>query len=295
MKLAVVTAAYPSAKFFFEDFFISLREQTDQKFDLWIGLDGISPCDFDGYCNLDKQLNFHKVTEKASPVVVRNQTLRRAVEHADTLVLVDIDDVLFPTRVEAARHFAEKFELSATAMNFIDSHSKLVSGVFDPSKGDPELIENNVFGFSNTTWRSSLLADLLPVPEDCVTMDWYVATLARIKGAIIGFDVEPRMYYRQYEANMAHVLSPFSDKQVLVATMLVLKHFSAIMHWLEKNDQAEFLERYLTAYNRIEKFNKSMANPDCLKKYVLALNRLPNSYVWWSCVANACLEEIWMK
>ena len=295
MRLAVVTAAYPAARRFFKDFFCSLAMQTDQKFDLWVGLDDIDPICFEGLAKAGQKLNLVKVDAHSNPIIVRNKILGCALQNCDAVALVDIDDLLLPSRIEAAKSFAEKFDLSATSMNFIDAEGRPISGIFDPSSADPDLLLNNAFGFSNTTWRSKPLSDLLPVPDCCVTMDWYVSTLAKLSGVSVGFDKIPRMLYRQHSANLANVRPPFTKEQVLFATKLVLKHFSLVINTLGRHDESGYSKKIVVARRRIEHFAVSITDPRLLEEYVFALNKLPADHVWWSCVAHSTLEGIWKK
>ena len=80
-----------------------------------------------------------------------------------------------------------------------------------PPRAEPEMCfpRNNVFGLSNSAFRSDLLRRCLPIPADAVLVDWFLATRAWLMGARMAFDPEVEMDYRQYGGNMARVGPPF--------------------------------------------------------------------------------------
>ncbi|MCF8131384.1 MAG: hypothetical protein K9N10_22985 [Deltaproteobacteria bacterium] len=236
---------------------------------------------------------FTRIPLNATPVVVRNMVLEQALVDSDIVVLVDADDMLFETRVEAARKSAEKNDVTAAAMGYMDENGNRMDGFFDPYAGDKRLIKNNVFGFSNTTWRSRLLQNVLPVSENCVLMDWYVTTLALYSGATLGIDPEPRMLYRQHPGNIAVFRPPFRSEQIIKTANLVLGHYDLILNaFTEKGIKGG--GKFREAENYVSQFAEAIKDQNLLEKYANALNYLPNKHVWWSCVAHPDLEEIWV-
>lgn len=294
MKLAVITAVYPAVMKYLKDFFKTLENQTDQCFTLWIGLDGVKP---DDVVNLPSHIhNIHFVTPPplSTPAEVRNAVLAVALPESDAVALIDADDLLAGTRVEAAKQSVGKADLTATCMRYIDDDGSLLDGIFDPALGDLSLVHTNVFGFSNTTWKSDTLANFLPVPKSCILMDWYVSTLAVWSGAKPGIDPTPRMYYRQHRDNIANVRPPFSAKQITRATGLVLSHYDLVLDALKTKD-IRGLNVFIEARNRAQNFSKAISDPELLRRYLKALNELPPRHVWWTCVANPNLEYLWEK
>lgn len=292
MKFALVTAIYPAVTKYLWDFFESLRQQSDQDYELWIGLDGISEKEVLHAAGLFSNIYSVKAPCKATPAVVRNKVLEQALQNCDTVALVDADDILDKTRVEAAKNSALKYDVTATAMQYVDNEGEKIEGLFDPSFGDPSLVMDNVFGFSNTTWRSQVLAKLTPVPVDCVLMDWFVSSLALYSGATLGYDRKTRMYYRQHPGNIAASRPPFIPKQIIKATELVLGHYELLIATFA-NSKIEQIDKIKEAKNFVAHFFKAITKQDVLEKYVAELNALPDRHVWWSCVAHPELEEIW--
>jgi hypothetical protein len=292
MKLSLVTAIYPGVTKYLLDFYKSILRQTDNDFDVWVGLDMISEKDV--FNILGGYVNFHFVTApaNATPAVVRNYTLKYALKSCDAVALVDADDVLDKSRVASAKKRINNHDVVATGMNYIDSSGEIIDGFFDSTLGDPSFISYNAFGFSNTTWRSEVLAQFIPVPENCVLMDWYVTTLALYSGASLGYDKEPRMFYRQHPGNIAASRRPFRAGQIMKATDLVLGHYDLVLTAFAEKGIAGS-EKFEQARERVKRFGQAIQRQAILEQYVTALNALPDRHVWWTCVAHPDLEGIW--
>lgn len=295
MKLAMVTSIYPSIMKYLKYFFSSLETQTDRNYSLWIGLDEVLPQDIFQFTNKVPNINFISAPKNASPSLVRNVVLQKAIKESEAVVLVDADDVLINTRVEAAKKSLVNADLIATAMKYIDDEGNHLSGRFNPKIGDPSLVKTNVFGFSNTTWKTGVLSRFIPVPGHCVIMDWYVATLALYSGAKLSIDPVPRMLYRQHNNNIAPVRPPFNSKQIIKSANLLLNHYNLIIKSFKSANYVDGYNAFVKARKQTQVFSESINNPKTLYNYVAELNKLPINHVWWSCVAHPLLEDIWKK
>jgi hypothetical protein len=212
---------------------------------------------------------------------------------------VDSDDLLHPTRVEAARAALHSSDLVGCALRLVDQDGndlKMVFGLPAHLQPDSVLPRNNVFGFSNSAFRAEVLRRCLPIPAKAVLVDWFIATRAWVLGAKLGFDDEPRMDYRQHANNMALVRPPFSPDQVSYASALVYEHFRL---FLGESAQDYIPDRYAElerVAREVEEFNQCIIpNPFRLANYVKAFNAMDTPQIWWSCVAHPALSYLWRK
>ena len=163
-----------------------------------------------------------------TPAQIRQRSLAQIVEDFDAVVLVDSDDILHPTRVAAARAALQTSELAACALRLVDQDRQDLGMTLTlPERAVPDNIlpRNNVFGFSNSAYRSELLRRCLPIPADVALVDWFLATKAWLMGARLAFDPVVRMDYRQHGANMAPIRFPFDANQVIRDTKKVREHY----------------------------------------------------------------------
>jgi len=295
-RLALCTTVYPGVEKYLAAWYESVFAQTDRHFDIWIGVDQLDVSAIIAALGADPSATWVIAAEGDSPAQIRQKAIAKMVNEYPAVVFVDSDDVLEPTRVEAARKSLERSDVSGCAMRIIDEHGNDLGIVLEPAEGQEItglLSRSNVFGLSNTTYRAQILCRCLPIPADCVLVDWFLITRAWTQGARLDFDSTPRMTYRQHPLNTAPVLPPFTPQQVTLATGRVLDHYTLVLENIPELQPQHRVELE-AARNHVKAFHKSIKDfPDILYRYVQALNQLPPNHMWWSCVAHPQLEEIW--
>lgn len=296
-SLGVYTTIYPAVRGYLADWHRSLRAQTDKGFELWIGLDAIDAKEVQEIIGSEVDAHWLRAPEGSTPGEIRQMALSRMVVTHAGVVLVDSDDLLEPTRVEAARDQLDRCELGGCALRLVDERGDDLNLTFRlPDQLDPEDVfpRWNVFGFSNSAFRSSLLRRCLPIPRDAVLVDWFLATRAWLMGSEIDFDRVPRMKYRQYPGTMAHVRLPFSTHQVFSHTEAVRRHFRLALVELPADYIEERYEALVNVQRDIEHFWQRVVHEKAkLESYVQALNALTPIPIWWTSVAYPSLRTMW--
>jgi hypothetical protein len=296
-RIAVYTTWYPGIERFLEPWHASLRAQTDQAFDLWIGADGVDaprllaalPAD-------DRPVHFY-ARPGATPAQVREGAIRQILDAYPSVVFVDSDDWLEASRVAAAREGLRRHDVVGCALRIVDEDGRDAGVRFAPPPDAPweQLLPRyNVFGLSNSAYRTEVLRRCLPVPNDCILFDWLLVTRAWALGASLDFDATVRMAYRQYPGNVARVLPPFGTDEVLAASARVLDYYGSILSdegWRLPTAPRQSLE---AARDYASDFLAAVrGSRPRLDAYVAALNRLPPRFMWWWLVANPELENTW--
>ncbi len=299
MKLAVYTTIYPGVQQYLADWYRSLLSQTDLDFELWVGLDTLSSAMVEDLLGIEAKAKWVAAPAGASPAEIRQLALSRLVESYDGVILVDSDDVLLPTRVEAARLQLAESDLAGCTLALIGEQGRelgLTFGVPMQVTADSVMPRNNVFGFSNSAYRTDLLQRCLPIPAGAVAVDWYLATRAWLLGARLAFDATPRMLYRQHPSNTARVRSPFGSSQIISDTNLVRSHFGLLQSNPIPGCVAERQKTVKKVTADVENFYQQIVlQPQHLDSYVQELNALEVAPLWWSCVANPALADLWTE
>jgi hypothetical protein len=295
--LALYTTVYPGVELYLRDWYHSIQAQTDQDFQLWIGLDGLDAGAVETVIGTRLKASWVQSELVNNPAGIRQQSLEQIAEKCDAVVLVDSDDILHPTRVEAARRFLQASELSACALQLVDEHRKDLGMTLTlPAQTVPDSIlpRNNVFGFSNSAFRSELLQRCLPIPTGVVLVDWFLATRAWLMGASLAFDTAVRMDYRQHGTNTAPIRFPLDASRVIRDTMKVREHYrllqSSPMETALPERWAQLQE--VTADVQLF-FERVVSQPKKLEDYVCNLNILEPRAVWWWDVAQPALQWMW--
>lgn len=298
-RIALYTTVYPAVLPYLSQWYASVRAQSDRDFDIWIGVDALTREDV--IAALGAGADAHEIImllapPGASSAEVRARVIRRLVGEYDAVIFTDSDDLLHPGRVAAARAALESADVAACALRIVDAEGRDTGVVFGPADGEDPLEmlpRHNVFGLSNTAYRTEVLGRCLPIPADDPLVDWLLATRAHALGARMVFDATPLMSYRQYGENIARVLPPFSGAEVDAASRRVLRHYRSLLEGPPRLDDAQ-RKRIDAESRRVEEFQLALAeSAERRQRYIEALNALPPRYVWWWCVANPKLEEVW--
>ncbi|HEU4649065.1 MAG TPA: hypothetical protein VFS33_08400 [Gemmatimonadales bacterium] len=295
-RLALYTTVYPGVERYLAAWYRSVLMQTDRRFDLWIGSDGLSPEAVAEAVGATPDASWVYGGAGESGGRVRAHAIELMADVYDGIVFVDSDDLLEPSRVSAARAALRECDVAGCALRIVDEAARDTGAVFGldaPDDLGTILPRHNVLGLSNTAYRSAVLRRCLPVPPACELLDWLLGTRAWASGARLGFDPVPRMRYRQYAQNVAQVLPPFSETYVLRATERVLGHYDCLKSkdWPLPEAPHRAID---DAHQRARAFHDAIfASAVLRERYVAALNALPPHGVWWWCVANPELECIW--
>src|SRR5690349_7311672 len=179
--LAVYSTVFPGVEPYLPAWHRSLRAQTDQDYRLWIGLDNMDAGAVQEAVGARLDATWVSALPGDSPAAIRQRCLSQLIETCDGVVLVDSDDLLEPSRVERARAALATSELAACALRMADQAGNDLGVTFGLPAGmtaDEVLPRNNVFGLSNSAFRSDLLRRCLPIPAASVLVDWFLATRA---------------------------------------------------------------------------------------------------------------------
>jgi hypothetical protein len=279
------------------DWCTSLNIQDQRDFDVWIGVDGAASKDT-AYLLIGTafRVNFVEAADEDTPVSLRYRALALLAADYDVVICTDSDDMLEPSRVSAALRGLECCDLYGCALGLINEAGQdlgIYFGLTQDELPGSILPYNNFLGLSNTAWRAEALLPCLSAPLQCIALDWLLATRAWGGGARITFDRTVRMRYRQYSANTASVMPPFSAEQIIRATDVVSAHYRLVT---AEDGGIPFPQRHQLqqAAKRIDTFRETVLNShETFNAYISALNILPPHRLWWLSVAHPALESIW--
>lgn len=297
MTLALYTTIHPGTRPFLKDWYASVVAQTDTDVDLWIGLDGMTVSDVENILGVRPDAEWVRAHDGDTPAQVRSRAWKALIPHADAVVMVDADDVLLPERIARSRAAAAHADLSGCALALVDQSGHEL-GVTMPPAGcaDPESVLPlyNLFGLTNSTYRTELLERLLPLPSSAVLVDWYLATKAWLGGATLAFDPRPAVQYRQHPDSTLALYPPFRSTSLRKTALAVRDHFQAVVD-LPGPDLKR--ARVQAAASHAERFAQcATSHPRWLATYTALLNDNPPSALWWSVVAHPdhypfCIES----
>ncbi len=330
MNVALCSTVFPSILRFFRPFYESVQRQEDASFTVHLALDGVSPEELAAACGAEVDAEYSVAEPGWSPAQVRQQAWEQLCPRFDAVVLVDADDVLHPDRVRTAVHALDQADVYGCALELVDEAGADINLKFERPHADPDtdwsqsLALYNVFGLSNTAYRTRVLAAALPLPADVVAVDWYLVTRACWAGATLVFDDVPQMDYRQHGDNLGRVVPPFDAHYLAQATGAAQRHHARLASALWGSPplasapsasarlasapsvsapsasarshgsarSAEWFARERAA--TVDAFATAMQQDATRDAYLEAINRPAKKvFAWWEFVAMPELETIW--
>jgi len=121
-------------------------------------------------------------------------SVQHACDNSDAVLCLDIDDIPSSMIVKIAKQVALDYDVTAFGARIINEKGRAI-GRF--GLGGLDIYKYNVFGFTNTVYRSEVLSKLLPI-RDVLIPDWDTARRAFEMGASMHFDDRVLTSYRQY-------------------------------------------------------------------------------------------------
>lgn len=295
--VAVYTTVYPGVEPYLPDWYRSLQAQTDNDFQLWIGVDALDPRDVVDALGGRLDATWVRAAPGDTHAQVRQRALARIVEQCDAVVFVDSDDIMHPSRVADARTALRTVDVVGCALRLVDERrTDLGVTLTVPPDEVPEdvLPRTNVFGLSNTAYSSTVLRQFLPLPAEAVLVDWYLITRAWLRGIPLSFEPQVGMDYRQHGANTARVLPPFTGEQVRQDTLRARRHFEVMAGVTSELDLPDRRVQLARAAEEVIRFQQRVVDhPDVLRRYLDVLNGMSLPATWWSSVAHPALRDLW--
>lgn len=205
-KLLLFTVYYPGAEAFENDFFSSIVNQTNQEFDLLVLNDTLREL------KLEKKYKSLSIIEiKGCSNIAENRAI--GINYAicndySYIMLCDIDDTFSPIRIEETMKYFNDYDIIVNDLNIVDSRNNILFTSYFSKRIDEHSIldsnfikDKNIFGFSNTTIKTSKLQKI-HFPKDLRIVDWYYFTILLYQGLSAIFIPKALTYYRQYTGNM---------------------------------------------------------------------------------------------
>jgi hypothetical protein len=297
MKLALYTTIYPGVKPFLPDWWKSVRRQSDSAFELWIGLDSVNVDEACAAMGARPDAHWVHGQPDDTPAQVRQRAWDLLIPAVDAVVLVDADDIMRPHRIEQARLHIERYDVTACALQLVAESGRDLGYTMPPKSfrnATAVLPAHNIFGLTNTSYRTSLLERCLPVPEEAPFIDWYLSTQAWLRRSSFHFANSVGVDYRQHCCNVMRHLPPFTPQGVRKATRAVRNHFQVLTASLPAEAFNQQIQELHQATQRVEQFAKcALCDEEWLRKYTDHLNRCEALPLWWSCVARPELDTLW--
>ncbi len=288
MKAAFLTVVYPGIENFFEDFLLSLSEQTHSNFDLFVFNDGLSNLNqfIENYQN---RLNIVIENTELSPVKIREYGINKILNSGlyDAIIFGDSDDYFSKDRVLTNLRLLTSCDIVLNDLALVSQDKKMIDDNYLSNRLiDGQVVnldfvrDKNVFGLSNTAVSTKNI-DKVTFPEGLIALDWYFFSELLLKGFKANFSSEAKTYYRQHVSNTVG-MREFSVNSMSRGINVKTLHYKAL---------ADIDSSYIELYRKFLQLQKNIElDKDALEHlYRKIINKNIMSPLWWE---RECLPEM---
>jgi len=282
MRFAVLTVIFPEIKVFFSEFIQSLRNQSDQDFQLIIVNDKCCLSDFDlsGF-------QYSILPNSGSIAKNREILIHEAIEQKyEWIIFADADDWFESNRIEVIRGLIPYYDIIANEIvpfsGIHYSHTKFEKTLGKFCSIDLNFIrDKNLFGLSNTAFRTHFLENI-DIPLEIIAVDWYLVTKAMQTGARSCFTAETKTYYRQWDKNIIGI-DKVSEKEIKTGVKVKYLHYKNLAEsdsWYTKD--LPWLQNlfFNTENTNFDIYKNKVRKADCVTPF------------WWQNIKNYDNDKI---
>ena len=205
-KVSFLTTVFPKNEKYLYDFFISLKNQTYQNFDIVVINDGYKKFDKikDDY---SQNLNIIEVRYSNTPAKNKEYGINYCIDQKyDVLIFGDSDDYFQNNRVKKSLEFLNEADVVVNDLSLFNKNGVFKKNYMSHRINNLDIIDiefikdKNIFGMSNTALKLKNLPKVL-FDDKIIAVDWYFFKRLLEKGSKAIFTNEIITYYRQHEKN----------------------------------------------------------------------------------------------
>lgn len=277
-KTALTVVFFKKIEKFAARFFASVNSQTTKSFDCIVFNDGV-PLLKRHY----KQFGFPVIEIRCSgsPGFIRERVLSYVKSKGYVnLIFCDGDDFIAENRVEVCQSYLKKYSLVVNDLTLVSESERIVSDGYLSGRflnaqvlGYPDMLDKNIFGFTNTAIRVSCLKKNMTFSKSLIAIDWNLFARLLLSGAKAVFTNETTTFYRVHKDNMAG-LGRDDERSILKALAVKLAQYK---------DLSGIDQRSCDSYNAFCLLRRNLSESAQVKRAYLKKMRIraAKRSLWW--------------
>ena len=297
--IAVAAVIYNCIKIdvFIDDYFESLKKQSNSNFIYILFLDGVEESKIINFIRrhniCDSKFFFFHNNHSLSPADIRKKIISIAYDlNVETLIFSDIDDIYTVNRVE---NVCENIENNSFVFNdffIVDSDLKKLykKSYYELVNCDLNLQTNLPILRKNYIGLGSIALNLccfpfnkIDFPSYIQAFDWYLVTFVLLSGGSCSFLENTYAYYRQHDNSFIGSFNELNMQRLNLGIQVKLNHYNALK---EFNNDYKFL---YDQFNKLKSYLSLNGGTD----YIKIVNKRFNGkfLCWWQNILT--LDEIY--
>ena len=283
-----LTTVFPASEEFLSSFFVSLQNQTCKDFDVLVINDGIS--NFQTIKERYFDLNIIEVISLSSPAKNREVGIKKAIELGYKYIIFgDSDDYFSFNRIGETIKSLEKNDFVFNDLTLFSTKYKNKSFLSKSIKNirliQENILNSNVFGFSNIGIRSDIINPNINFDSNLIAVDWFfTSTLLIQKNYRIIFLDNVQTFYRQHSTNTVGMSLILTNQKLNLGLNVKLNHYSALIIFCQINNLYDKVQTFENKLMQIQQLKYKLQDTLFLKRYIEVVNyHLKDIFSgWWS-------------
>lgn len=270
---------FPNNLCYLDKFLISLENQTDKSFTLFLVNDGVKDLK-KRIQNYTFEIIFYNAIS-GSPIEIRIESLKKLALYKPTkIIFADTDDELCHNRVSVSSKYLDNFNYMCNDVTLVNKSSEIISKSYWTSRLEDNFIfdvsfinDKNIIGLGNSSVTIFGLNKILSkINNVSVGNDWFLFSLIDLDEKII-FTNSCHTLYRQYSDNMVG-LGLVNYELVLKSLDTKINHYNNLMT-MGFNQYDKFLQE------TISKKHIFTNNPIESNRQINLINNIKLNFFWW--------------
>ena len=230
----VVTFFYPGIENKINNFFDSLKNQKDKKFDLIIFFNNKK-----NFIIPKNNININIFKLNYSIVISRFKMINKLKKlKYNYYIFQDADDIMQNNRVKICKNFLKKYKV---VINDLDICKKKIIKKYFSKRIKPnslitagDLINYNICGMSNTALRRECLKKItVPISKEIKIFDWYFWTIVLAKYKALFTSISTTKYFINYKS-ATHIPTKYNKGIISKISSIKKKHKKTINELIKK-------------------------------------------------------------
>ena len=238
----------------------------------------------------NKRISILNIENNLTPSEIRMLGIKYALNNSYKDVLFsDADDYFSMNRISLSKNRLKDYDFAYNNIKIINEIGVNINNkdyfnlkVKKEYNSYLELIDKNIFGFTNTAVKTEKLAELY-IPKEIIAVDWWIFSILLLNKCKGGFIKEAITYYRQHNNNFIGI-SKKINKAILQKGIKVKQiHYKSLLRYCEDRKMKEATKIYSKKLEEINTLNKYIQDNSFCKRYIEVINKNHSKIFngWW--------------
>lgn len=283
----IIAVIYPAIRRYLPNYCSSIKTQDTDNFDILILNDKYNKT----FPLNNKRITILNIKNNLTPAKIREVGIKYALNNNYKYILFsDADDYFSINRISLSKNGLRKYDFVYNNIKLINETGIIINDINyinlktkKECNSYLELIEKNIFGFTNTAVKADKLTKLY-IPKEIIAVDWWIFSILLLNKCKGGFIKEAITYYRQHNNNFVGISKKINKTILQKGIKTKQLHYKNLLIYCEDHKMKKATKIYSKKLEEINTLNKYIQDDSFCKRYINVINKNYSKIFngWWS-------------